>query len=160
MRLHVKRCYYYKRYQESYLNVWSEQLIFRISPSVLDPLWLASFCSLQLWYIMLTKSSMGREGLLSPITEGTHDRSSMLRSWGSGGMLFAGLLSMTCSATFFIQLRSTCLGMVLLTMGWDLLHKFAIKEMSTEHTLWVWIYDWDSFCPEKNDSSLYRVDQI
>jgi hypothetical protein len=55
------------------------------------------------------------------------DRSLLSQGWnrsrGHGGILFTGLLSMTC---FHIQPRTTCPEMALPTMGWALPHQSLI----------------------------------
>lgn len=67
--------------------------------------------------------------------------------------MLTGLLSVTYSVCFLIQLWTTCSGMVPLTMGWELLHQSLIKKNSPQicsHANLMEFLSWGSFFPNSN----------
>lgn len=66
-----------------------------------------------------------------------------------GRMLLTGWLTALCSANFLIEPRTTCLGMVVPTVGWALLYLSSIKTISHGHghrPIWSGeFFSWESF---------------
>jgi hypothetical protein len=123
---------------------------------------------------IMTKKQFGEERIYSAynstllfITKGSQDWNSSTSGsrswyWGYGGILLTGLLPLACSACFFIEPKTTSLGMAPLKMGWGLPPWPLIEKIPYSWISWKQFLKEDSFLCDnstlcQNDTQIMSV---